>query len=80
MVHSLANGVLGGGGEDQVGSGRGLKAVAAVSTLGGREGVEEAVLPVCVVASSLSLPLKAGMVMLVGEGKEEEEGGCRAIS
>jgi len=70
---------LGGGGKDQVGSGRGLKAVASGSTLGGKGGVEEAVLPVHVVASSMSLLLKVGMVM--GEGREEEEGeGCRVIS
>ena len=76
IVHSLARGVLGGGGEDQVGSGRGLKAVAAGSTLGFERGVGGAV-----VASSLWLLLKAGMVMLMGAGKEEEEGeGCRVIS
>lgn len=62
-----------------MGSGRGLKAVAAGSTLVGKAGVEEPVLSVRVVASSLSLLLKAGMVM--GEGREEEEGeGCRVTS
>lgn len=33
-----------------------------------------------VVASSLSLLLKTGMVMLIGAGKDEEEEGCRVIS
>jgi hypothetical protein len=74
IVHSLANGVVGGGGEDQVGSGRGLKAVAAGSTLEFTRGVRGAM-----VASSLWLLLNVCMVMAAA--KEEEEGeGCRVIS
>lgn len=82
IVHSLARGVVGGGGEDQGWPESGLKDVASGSTSGGRGVVGEAVLSVGVLAARLLLLLKAGMGMLMGEGKveEEEEGeGFRSI-